>query len=498
MNYRDLFPDCTKRGCTQHPGERKHVLPHQIETIESDAKYLAAVGGYGSGKTLGFVILGHLLSVSVPGNIGLVGRRTLPKLHDNTQRIYMEILQRSGVQWEGREVRDGWAHRVIYPNQSEVHFRPTTDLGRFLGPEYGWFLLDEAQEEPRSSMTRLMGRLRLPRAAKYLKGMLSTNPPHKQHWLAQMFPKPGKWTASEKVELGGAELLVSTNWQMIRTQTADNPFLDPSYIADLQRVHTPEELKRILSGLYGFEQKGRPAFGKFEYTKHVGELSAQLVTLFRSWDFGFRQPVVLWGQIARCKKAGLHCNFLHEYVPQEITSETLADNVLAETARKFPNFPKQYIVDCGDEAGAQHSEKGPGPIIRLSQAPYNIKFRYRRIRDIEPGLELARRLLGTKCACGFPLLMVDRSCSELIDAMAGGYHLPDESKLIGRNVSSTMNKPVKDGYYDNLGDAARYALENFYRVAAIDPEFMRQLTTTETGPMIETPDGWTWMEGIRG
>lgn len=476
-----------------HPGQDEHVLDHQVQTIESEEKYVCSIGGFGSGKTLGNVVLGHLLSVAIPGNLGFIGRRTLPKLHDSTERIYLEVLSRSGEEFEAREQRDGWPHRIIYPNGSEVVFRPTQDLGRFLGPEYGWFYVDEAQEEPEQTFTRLAGRLRLPRASKYLKGLLSSNPPHKTHWLARRFPKPGTWETREEVN---GEMIV-TKWRMIRTSTLENPFLDPGYIANLKTLHSPSEVKRILQGFYGFEQEGRPVYGNFTYEKNVGKIDQQLMTLVRSWDFGYHAPVVTWHQFPRCKKGRVHWIILHEYVPKDIEAEPLAQAVIEETERRFPKFPRNFILDCGDAAGAQHNDRGPGPIIRLARPPYKLNFRYRKIKDIDPGIAIVRKALGFMCECGFPLLMVDRTCTEVIDMFAGGYHYPDESKIGGRNKGAVVDKPVKDGYFDNIADSVRYAGTNFFSPATVDPDFLATLMrdNSPAGSLSVTPgETWAWME----
>lgn len=494
-SYHELFPPCTKEGCTEHPDEDQHVLPHQVDTIESEEKYVVSIGGYGSGKTLGNAVLGHLLSVAIPGNLGFVGRRTLPKLHDSTERIFLEVLQRADVNFEGRENRDGWPHRIIYPNGSEIVFRPTQDLGRFLGPEYGWFYVDEAQEEPEGTFTRLAGRLRLPRAASYLKGLLSSNPPHKTHWLARRFPKPGTWETREEVN---GEMII-TKWRMIRTSTLENPFLDPGYIANLKTLHSASEVKRILQGFYGFEQEGRPVYGNFVFEKNVGIIQPQLMTLARSWDFGYHAPVVTWHQFPRCKKGRVHWIILHELVPRDIEAEPLAEMVIKETSERFKNWPRHFIMDCGDTAGAQMSDRGPGPIIRLGKEPYKLTFRHTKFKDIDPSIALVRKCLGTMCECGFPVLTVDRNCTEVIDMFAGGYHFPDESKIGGRNKGTIVDKPVKDGYFDNIADSVRYAGWNLYRPAAVDPHFLDILIgdNRDKGMSVGSmPNSWDWMERI--
>lgn len=200
MNVSELFPRCHLNPCplggitgTKH----HHILPKQHEALDATERVVAQVGGYGSMKTISGMVLGHLLSTHVPGNLGIVVRRSLPKLRDSTQRIFLEVLDRSKANVEFREMRDGWPGRIIYPDTgSEVVFRETKDLGRFLGPEYGWFAIDEAQEEPEQVFKDLMGRLRLPRAEKYLKAMLFTNPHVVATGFRRCSPRRGRGSVS--------------------------------------------------------------------------------------------------------------------------------------------------------------------------------------------------------------------------------------------------------------------------------------------------------------
>lgn len=461
-----LFPRCSPGNCPitgcKATTDHHHILPMQQALLDSTERYVALVGGYGSAKTLAACVMGHLLSVGVNGNMGIVLRKSLPKLHDSTERIYLEVLNRSGVPYQQREMRDGWPGRIIYGNGSEVVFRETKDPARFLGPEYGWFFIDEAQEEAVKLFNDLTGRLRLIRAANYLKGIIGTNPPSQQHWIATKFPKPGSWT--EKMTVRGE--IIEISYCMIRSSTYDNPFLNPEYVASLMQTHTASEVKRIVEGHYGFVLDGDPVYPKFDFVKHVGAMDPppRLMSLYRVWDFGFHSPAVIWGQIFRCKEGGLHMIVLHELMRQSIEAAALAPLVLEETAKMFPNIPPQMVLDGGDAFGAAMSDKGPGPIITLSrpyaEGGYNLRFRYRKFSDIDPGLDLVRQLIRTKCKCGYYLLTVHRRCQELIQALSGGYHFPKERPGVEKK-----RKPVKDGFYDNLADCLRYLAELFYRPA---------------------------------
>ncbi|KKM67377.1 hypothetical protein LCGC14_1471700 [marine sediment metagenome] len=498
MKIIDLFPICTIVGCPEATkGDHKHILKLQQEFFDADERFIALIGGYGSGKTLPACIMGHLLSISIPGNMGIVLRRSLPKLHDSTERIYLEILERSGESFTAHENRDNWPHRIIYANGSEVTFRETKDLGRFLGPEYGWYLVDEAQEEPADTVKRLNGRLRLPRAAKYLKGMICTNPPPDKHWIAKMWPKPGREVKDIKLKSGE---VVGLTYRMIRSSTYDNPFLSSEYIAAILENNTPAEARRILEGHYGFQQEGDPVYPMMDPIKHVGDPETRIMTTYRVWDFGFRRPACTWHQMFRCKFRSLHWLVLDELMGENQEAHDFATEVITKTVSRFADVLKagrNLVLDGGDTAGAQRTDRGPGPIIRLSRPPapkgrpleeggFGLHFKHKKFKDIDPGLDGVRRCLKTQCKCGHRLLVLHRRCRTTIEALAGGYHFPKERPS---SMEVINRKPVKDGYYDNLADTVRYHYMLFYK----------PLSSMENQDIIlgigRAPiDEWSWME----
>ena len=482
-----FLPRCTDPACTRS-GAHADVLPHQREFLASTEKYVALVGGYGAGKTLPACILAVNLSLKVPGNVGLVCRRSYSKLHDSTQRILLEVLQRIGCTFQAREVRDGWPHRLILPNHSEIHFRETKDLGRFLGPEYGWFYIDEAGEEPKKTWTDLVGRLRLPHARQYLKGFLTTNPPHEEHWIAELFGVTP-----------GASLHGSTRYRLLQVSSRANPYLPEAYVDDLRANNPASEVERIVEGKYGHTYEGRGVYAPpFTFATHVAELAPSPFSLVRAWDFGFRSPAVLWSQFPQCRRGVIHWHIVHEYKGKDLDAEQLADVVLEQTRTHFAHVAPELVSDCGDAAGAQISDKGPGPIIRLQRRPYGLRFKSRHLPNIDPGVSLIRDLLAQPvCACGVARVQIDRRCRHTVTAFGGGYHYPLTTP--GRAGEPRLQKPVKDGFYDDLADAARYTAENILRPLLRDPQLMETLLAPagpSTGHWPTTRAPWSWMERV--
>jgi len=492
-----FFPPCQRLDCERAGTPHADVLPAQRQLIESAEKYVCMMGGFGAAKTMAAAVLGVTLSLAVPGNSGIVLRRSYPNLKDSTMRTYLEVLDYAGIPYERREVRDGWPFHLILPNASEITFRESKDHGRKLGSAYGWFHVDEAAEEPVTTFSGFFGRLRLAAAAGYLKGILTTNPPHHQHWIADYFGlTPGTQTRS--VEEGGET--IDTSFRLIRVSTRDNPFLPRAYVADLRAVHSAGEARRVIDGEYGFTFDGTPVLAPpFDFGRHVTQLERLAITTVVSWDFGFRHPVLTWQQFPVCKSATVHWHVLGEYGGRDIISEDLVPILRDKTAAWFPTLKPAHLVHCGDHAGAQIGEKGPGPIIRLARAPYRIQIKHRPIANVDPGLALIRQAMRQTCPCGAPVFAIDRSCRETLDAFAGGYHFP--VSVPGRAQPSTAQKPVKDGIYDNFVDSVRYAGENFYRALLRDPRTLEALMERRwsDGPGAGSvqPAAWAWMEGAR-
>jgi hypothetical protein len=163
---------------------------------------------------------------------------------------------------------------------------------------------------------------------------------------------------------------------------------------------------------------------------------------------------------------------IHELDMVGVESEVLAAEVLAESKRKFPSVPPMLFMDAGDRAGAQVGEKGPGPIIRLGGPPFFLQIKNKWC-NIEPGLELVRKMLTYQCACGLPGMMIDRECINTIEGFCGGYH------YARKMTQSPKEVPFKDKFFDDFMDTIRYVGENCVRIELLGSGFMDQLMANE-------------------
>lgn len=488
MKIESLFPVCADLLCPLK-GQHPHPTDTQLALIQSSDRYIYLQGGYGSAKTLGACALGVLLSLQIPGNRGIVIRETYPKLHDNTQRVFMEMLERAGIKWKGRENRDGWYHRIILANKSEIHFREGRTVR--LGADYGWFFVDEASEVEERLFKNLQARLRLPAAGPYLRGFLTSNPPHQNHWLHKVFGEdPGAFSKEVETSPGHFE---QTTFRFMQASTRANPHNPPGYLADLLTGLTQAEIARLVEGGYGYIPDGPPAYPTFDHFRHVGIPEAQKdISLVRGWDFGFRHPAITFHQFFRCLKGEIHWNILDALDGRMIEAVPLADMVLTYTRQAFPDIDPMMIEDVGDAAGAKVSDTGPGPIIQLAGPPYNLRFSYKKC-EVEPGLRMIRDFLRLpECKCGQQRFLVHRKCRYVIEGFQGGYHLKRD--IAGKLVK---DEPLKDGFYDDFMDSKRYAAEHHLRHELIDAKLIETLDSTDPRRMYKGRDRDPWRAAVR-
>lgn len=169
------------------------------------------------------------------------------------------------------------------------------------------------------------------------------------------------------------------------------------------------------------------------------------LVVYRGWDFGYHSPAVIW-QIKNSRDQ-LCC--VMEYQGEAIDTYELCRKVDEMSQAKFPRC--QFIDWC-DPAGMQmqsaaKSERSDVEVLKS----FGIYPRA-KARRIKEGVDIIRQLLRMR-KDGNPGLLVDPSCEMLIAAYMGGYHYPEQKP----NRAKDEN-PEKDGTYDHIADAHRYAV----------------------------------------
>lgn len=163
--------------------------------------------------------------------------------------------------------------------------------------------------------------------------------------------------------------------------------------------------------------------------------------LLRSWDFGFKHPCVVVGQLYESTQLRLFAAFMGH----NIDLEPFARLVLRQCQERWPG---KTFQDAGDFAGNQRKGVGLTEVDLLAMK-FGLILRTRYMTEVEP-LAWLRRLMSSTFRPGEPnfLIEVNPDTEELRRAMRGGYTLGKDGK------------PANDGFFEHLGDATKY-LANF-------------------------------------
>lgn len=197
----------------------------------SSARYKAAIGGYGSGKSKALCMESIMFALEQPGSDMILARKYAPSLKDSTEAVWMEccpgaLLQASKVVRLGGHVAS-----VELPNGSLIKFKGIEDWSRQKSQNLSWIGFDEADEQQEGTVVGMASRLRQtqPLRAAVERGYttvqpmrrqicLATNPAGK-NWIWKRFISPNpadRWD--------DAEGFIST--------TLDNPHLPLDFVAD--------------------------------------------------------------------------------------------------------------------------------------------------------------------------------------------------------------------------------------------------------------------------
>lgn len=431
-------------------GKRDHskrvVNPTQLEYCLSDAKIKAYMGPAGSGKTVVGCADIMARALLMPGTQWFVARRDYNDLLDTTLRTMTTILGNlpDGILLDRQKMApQKWWIRPMTQGRDGAEPEPSTitfmGLSDYVGGyEFTGGFVDEADEVEKNNFFQMIGRLRAKPTPDFPDENFfigcAFNPPSMAHWL---------YTECTGLDVIGNRVKVPS-MTLFRPKPAENQRnLPKGYYEQMGATMSLELLQRYKDGQWGNTYPGEPVIRQFRQSVHVKEkLQWSGGTVFRLWDFGYNRPAVLFAQVATDGRIQI----LGEFLGHHIEGTKFIDTVLAQTAQKFPNAT--VFVDYGDPAVAQHKDTGSmlallnnaGVLMRFQRTPFDLS------------IQLLRKRFETMIE-GDPAIVVDSSCTVLVDGLTGGYHLKEDGVT-----------PRKDGFFDHLIDALRYGIWNLFGI----------------------------------
>jgi phage terminase large subunit len=445
---------------TVSPVDRDSLLPKQAALLDSDAPEIMFSGAFGCGKSYGLCLKVFDLAWRYSGNrVGLF-RSTLKSLRATTLRT---LLDGDGALPPAIPPGVVAAHNkneqiIKLKNGSEIVYGGLQSSTRsrtwFNSLNLGAAAVDQAEELSFDEWRLLQGRLRL--KLPYLPHHQifgACNPRHPGHWIYQRF-------FIEKPAIAA----------LIKSNTFDNPFLPPDYVARLETFTGPFYRRFVLGEWVGLEGL---VYDNFDPTVHLVE-PFPVPANWQRWraiDFGYQNPFVcLWAVEVGADNAG------------ELPEGSLVVYREIYMSHRRVTLHGSQISDlsAGESYRTSYADHDAGGRAELVEFGINTQA---AVKEIETGIQTVRRWLGNEPGLDgqtviprlyfFRGALVERDARLTLDPVTGDkVHAPvctaDEFSFYrwpqGSDGRAKKEQPVK--VHDHGMDALRYLLASMERPPA--------------------------------
>lgn len=386
---------------------RIDLFHRQTTFVRDMARYPAAIGGIGSGKT--FVGAAKVVSRLNRRELGLVCAPTFPMLRDATQRTLFSMMRDLGVRFDYNK---GEKLLTVPGSGHEILFRSLDDPDNMRGPNVSYAWVDEAAYVSDVAWRVIKGRTRV--------GDMQ------QAWITTT-PKGRNWIWEEWVHHA------DDRHTMYRFRTDENPTLDPEYLAGLgyEGKFAAQELGGDFVSFDGL------VYEAFDRERNVQVVDCDGWRTVLGVDVGARNPTVVL--VLRVAGDG-RVHVEREYYQRGMSASDIT--AMIEDACD-ENPPEAVYID--PSAAAYISD--------LAGDGYPVE---KAVNDVQTGIQRVASAFGVG-------LTVDPSCVHTI-AEFESYQYPDERR-------ANSDNPIKqnDHCMDALRYGCMGALEpvldlaDFYR-----------------------------------
>lgn len=418
--------------------------------IQSKARVNLILGPVGSGKSTGSIMF--MLNKAHEQPAGQDGiRRSRWAIIRNTQSQLRDTSWETFKHWLPVGVAGDWkeqAQTFIYrAEDTEAVFigralDTPADVGRLLSLELTGAWVNECREIPREIIEGLLGRVGrynpLNRKAYEDRGwsgvVMDTNAPEEgTYWQSMIEEPPEDWAIFRQP--GGREP---------DAENIEN--LPANYYQDLVRNNSPEWVRVYVDCHYGLGNAGKPVWRDFRRDFHVAKqrltlpdnVSDPLIVVGQ--DFGLTPAAVLtWqthtGQI----------QVLAEAWSDDMGLVRFIDLKLKPLLRRFPNAEVLIVGDPAGRNRTMNDEKSSFDTLKAAR----LQSQEASTNALAPRLQAVEGLL-TRLIDGQPGLVISPQCTQLIQALQGGYRYAAK-----RNGG--LNDTPEKNMYSHIADAMQYA-----------------------------------------
>lgn len=207
--------------------KRINLLDHQFEVMTAEEKFIALIGGIGSGKShCGALYIVKRVGM-YPDALHFIGANTYGQLRDSTMAAMFKVLSDLGIQYEFNQnagILEFCGGRVLCKSME--------NFDALRGIEIASFWLDEVRDLRKEAFDMMMGRLRDKRAPK-LQGIV-TSSPSGFNWIYDYFSPSGEKNTPE--------------FRLINATSYNNHYLPDGYIDSIKSQYSAEFFKQEILG----------------------------------------------------------------------------------------------------------------------------------------------------------------------------------------------------------------------------------------------------------
>ena len=392
-------------------------LPTMRKFHNSGAAIRCLVGPVGSGKTSAAT---WELCVYLPDYLAerYKIKHTKWVVVRNTYRMLRDTTQRTLTDWfpSGNMLKQEYTYTIRRDGLTiEILFRScdnAKDTDQFKSLDLTGYWIDESIEVPEAVKKMLKNRIgRYPQKSPVRFGIETTNPPDVEHPLYSQFA----WETPPDGPVTGIQPLVGHTgfWQPPR-ENAKN--LKPGYYESLCNDYrdSPDWIAMYVDGKPGMVVIGRPVYQKFRRDRHVAlePLVWTGGTLYRGWDNTGLCPACVLGQVPTPR----NLQVLREFWTDRDGIVDFSKSVVEECNLRWPGAK---FVDYGDPAGAAKFSRVGGGLT--SNAELMLEAAGIEVIPAEQSFT-ARQQSVQQLLEQYDGLLLDPSCTRLINGFIGGYH----------------------------------------------------------------------------
>ena len=395
------------------------LFQHQADYVNSDAKYPFLLGGYGSGKTVGFCVFALRQCAKNAGKTIQLAEPTYPMIRDVLQPTFEGLVRQLGfsyeysatemkyrVKWEG-----GWC---------DVLMRRAENYQRWAGLNLAAAGIDEADQlRDDRAWKMLLSRLR---DGNTLTAFGSGTP--------EGFKFVYKYWGDSPRE----------GYELIKGRTTDNAMLPDEFIKSLKDNYDENLLKAYLNGEFVNLQQGATYY-QFTRENNVKENKYNSNIPIRiALDFNVSPMAASIFQT--------HQQFPNVRVFDEIElhhgggEEILTERMVQEIKSKYPN---QKYIAYPDPANQRHTSALSTDHDILRQGGFEVRVKPKAPRVVD-SVNAVNRLCEKN-------LIIDPSCKGLIT---------DLEQTVNKEGTREIDKSNKERTH--FSDGIRYAIDFEYPI----------------------------------